>query len=125
VVSINPSSGAVSSAGSFGSLACSGDLVAINDANGTIYATATDPSCSSCNDKLVTLDPNSYAATVIGDVGYTKVFGLGFWGGKLYGFTHAGLTLQINPQTGAATQIDTSSYSFSGGATTPLAPIFQ
>lgn len=127
VVTINPGSGAITPAGSFGGLVCSGDLVAINDAAGTIYATASDPSCSTCNDKLVTLNPSTHAATVIGDVGHRSVFGLGYWGGKLYGFSHGGLTLQINPATGASTVINTSNptVAFSGGATTPLAPVFQ
>lgn len=128
VVTIDPASGAVTPAGSFGgTLICSGDIVAIQ--NGTIYATAKDTSCSSgCNDKLVTLDPNNgYHATAIGDVGtYHAVYGLGYWGGKLYGFQHGGATLQIDPASGATSEINFSSgVAFSGGATTPLAPVFQ
>ena len=128
VVTIDPSSGAITPAGAFGgSLVCSGDLVAIDDSNQTIYATAQDKSCSTCNDKLVTLNPTTHAATVVGDVGHRSVFGLGFWGGKLYGFDHSGHTLQIDPQSGSASVINSTSpsVSFSGGATTPLAPLFQ
>jgi hypothetical protein len=126
VAQIDPASGQVTAAGSFrNGLACSGDLVAINDAQGSIYATATDGSGG--NDLLVKLDPGSHVASVVGDVGYRSVFGLGFWAGKLYAFTHAGATLEIDPATGAATSIGTTSpaVSFSGGATTPLAPVFQ
>jgi len=125
VVTIDPTTGAVTSAGSFGTnLVCSGDIVAINDSNGTIYATASNAQGTG-NDQLVTLDPTTHAATVIGSVGFSKVYGLGYWGGTLYGFTHTGLTLQINPSTGQGTQIGSTSpsVSFSGGATTPLAPV--
>lgn len=127
VVTIDPASGAVSPAGSFNGYGCSGDIVAIDDANQTIYATATDPTCTttSCDDLLVTLDPNNgYAATVVGHLGYRGYFGLGYWAGKLYAFTHGGLELSIDPATAAHTVIAATNpvVKFSGGATTPLAP---
>lgn len=127
VVSIDPASGQLTPAGSFGgTLACSGDLVAINDTAGTIYASAVDTTCTTCNDQLVTLDPRTYQAHVVGDLGHRSVYGLGYWAGKLYGFTHAGYTLEIDPKTGASTVIQSPGASvvkFSGGATTPLAPV--
>jgi hypothetical protein len=129
VVNIDTSSGAVTTVGHFGSTyGCSGDLVAIDDANQTIYASATDSSCTldtKCTDVLVTLDPgNGYAAHPIGNIGYREVFGLGYWGGILYGFTHAGQTIQIDPDGGSSILIDSTQPAvlFSGGATTPLAP---
>ncbi len=127
VYTIQASNGTVTKVGAFGgTLSCSGDIVAINDANQTIYASAADSSCSAshCTDKLVTLSPPNYAATVIGDLGYPQVYGLGYWAGTLYGFTYAGKTLQIDPTSGASTLINTvSGATFSGGATTPLAPV--
>ena len=128
VYTIQASSGTVTKVGSFGgTLSCSGDIVGINDANQTIYASAYDSNCSGghCTDKLVTLSSSSnYAASVIGDLGYSRVYGLGYWAGTLYGFTYAGQTLQIDPTSAASTLINTvSGATFSGGATTPLAPV--
>jgi len=124
VATIDTSTGTITPSGSFGGgLVCSGDIVAINDANQTVYASANG---TSGNDKLVTLNPTTGAASVVGNIGYSSVFGLGFWAGKLYGFTHSGQILSIDPSSGAATVIGTeSTIKFSGGATTPLAPVFQ
>jgi hypothetical protein len=127
VYTIVATNGTVTQVGTFGgTLSCSGDMVAINDANQTIYASAFDSSCSGshCTDKLVTLAAPSYTATVVGDLGYSQVYGLGYWAGTLYGFTYAGQTLQIDPTSGASTLINTvAGTAFSGGATTPLAPV--
>ena len=137
VVTINTTTGAITAAGSFGNgMGCSGDFVAVNAGTEltapTIFATATQPSGTGTgNDQLVTLDStNGYTATILGDTGYKAIYGLGYVGGTLYGFTHAGQTLQINPSTGASTVLTTTSpvAAFSGGATTPLAPqmpVFQ
>jgi hypothetical protein len=131
VTQIDPSTGAPSQVGTFGSnLACSGDIVAVNNGtNDVIFATAKPLSGTSSNgDKLVTLDPNnSYHATVIGSVGYSGVYGLGFWGGKLYGFDKNGHVLEIDPGTGAGTVLNTTSpaLTFYGAGTTPRAPIFN
>jgi hypothetical protein len=126
VETIDTSTGQVSQAGTFGgTLACSGDIVAIDDTSQTIFATAVDTSCtsSSCTDKLVTLDPSTFQATVVGDIGYKQVYGLGYWAGQLYGFSRAGQTLQIDPTSGQATVLQTNStLKFSGAGMTPLAP---
>jgi hypothetical protein len=123
---IDVATGSVQTAGSFGGhFTCSGDIVTLS--TGVVYATAKDTSCtgSSCNDKLVSLNPGfGYQATLIGDIGYAGVFGLGYWDGTLYGFTRNGQSIQIDPVTGAGTLLGTqSTLTFFGAGTTPLAPV--
>jgi hypothetical protein len=130
VATIDPSSGAVTPAGSFNGYGCSGDIIAVDDAAQTIYASATDPSCvgTTCDDLLVTLDAaNGYAAHVVGHIGARGVFGLGYWASNIYGYTHSGAQLKIDPLTGNGTLITQTNpaVKFSGGATTPLAPTCQ
>jgi hypothetical protein len=124
---IDVGTGAVTAAGRFGgTLGCSGDLVTLS--NGLVYATAKDSSCTSnCTDLLVTLDPsNGYQATTVGDIGSAGVFGLGFWGGVLYGFTKNGESIQIDPASGAGTTLGVqATLKFYGAGTTPLAPILR
>ncbi|MEO8798413.1 MAG: hypothetical protein ABI551_11045, partial [Polyangiaceae bacterium] len=67
------------------------------------------------------------ALTVIGTVGASKIWGLGFWGGTAYGFDAAGQLLSIDLTTGAGTPIPlTSSFgalSFYGAGNTTAAPL--
>ncbi len=110
-------------AGTFGDgLNCAGDLVAMPD--GTIFATAHDSKApADVSDLLVKLDPNSFAATRIGPLGYRNVWGLGQWGGKLYGFDGVGDVMLIDPATGQSTQLSTNAQTaFYGGASAPAAP---
>lgn len=130
VATIDPATGAVTPAGNFNGYGCSGDIIAIDDAAQTIYASATDPTCvgTTCDDLLVTLDPtNGYAAHVVGHIGARGVFGLGYWASNIYGYTHSGAQLKIDPATGNGTLISQTNpvVKFSGGATTPLAPTCQ
>ena len=130
VTKIDPTTGAPTQVGSFGGgLKCSGDIVAVsNGVADLIFASAKPISGSSSSDKLVSLDPNNgYQATVIGDIGSPSVFGLGFWGGKLYGFTSSGDTLEIDPGTGHGNVLHQTSptLKFYGAGTTPRAPIIS
>ena len=125
VLTINTATGAVANAGSFGgNYGCSGDILATAD--GTLYATAKTITGTHGNDMLVTLDPaNGYHATRVSssDLGYRSVFGLGFWGGTLYGFDTDGHVLSIDPVTGVGTLLHTETDAvFYGAGTTPLAP---
>ena len=130
VTRIDPTNGTTSQVGSFGNnLKCSGDIVAVsNGTSDVIFASAKPISGSSSTDQLVILDAtHGYQATVVGDIGSTSVFGLGFWGGKLYGFDSGGETLEIDPATGQGTVLHSSSpvLKFYGAGTTPLAPVLS
>jgi hypothetical protein len=122
VTQIDLATGASTHVGDYGgTLVSSGDLVVLS--TGVIYATARD-ALATGSDLLVTLDPgNRYAATVVGPLtGFTQIYGLGFWGGVLYGFDGAGDVLSIDPATAAVTVIASTSQSWYGAGTTPLAP---
>lgn len=128
VAIIDTATGTVSDAGAFGgTYGCSGDIVGVG--NGVIYATAKDSALPrGSNDILVTLDPSQgYAATPVSatnDLGYPGIFGLGFWGGTLYGFDKSGNTLAIDPVQGTSTLLhNTPGVVFFGAGTTPRAPV--
>jgi hypothetical protein len=88
-----------------GGLALAGDLVAVG--NGTIYGTAYRLSDASTmdNNLLVTINPASAAATVIGSTGSKNLYGVSYALGQVFGFTHdkSGDVVTINPATGKGT----------------------
>ncbi|HLL22244.1 MAG TPA: hypothetical protein VK427_08935, partial [Kofleriaceae bacterium] len=93
VFEINSSTGTATKIGSYGSTAngvvkSSGDLFGVRGLG--IFATVdvgTDT-----QDYLARIDPaNGWKATPIGaGTGFDKIFGLGYWGGKIYGFVDNG-----------------------------------
>lgn len=110
VLEINENTGATTQIGAYGTTAnglirSSGDIVAIYGLG--IFATVTigdDPDYSE-PDHLAVINPSTWAATPLG-VGttYDRIFGIGFWKGKVYGFvdtTTGGIIIELNPNTGA------------------------
>jgi len=124
IARINLQSGSSNVVGSFANgYGSSGDFVALSD--GRIFATAVS---ASANDVLVEIGQSGgqYSQVVVkGDVGFSGVYGLGFWAGTLYGFDSDGDVLQIDPATGAATLKGNIGQRWYGAGTTPSAPIFQ
>jgi hypothetical protein len=106
----------------------SGDIVSI--IGGKTYLTATlDPS-GSANDSILEVDPvHGTALNVIGQVGFGKVWGLGFWAGTAYGFDEGGDLFSIDLTSGASTPIPLgggiSNVSFYGAGNTTAAPLTQ
>ncbi|MCD6498627.1 MAG: hypothetical protein J7M25_10060 [Deltaproteobacteria bacterium] len=60
----------------------------------------TDPSNECYSDWLAEITPQDGYAKLIGQTGYRAIYGLGFWGDRLYGFTSKGKYLQIDIHTG-------------------------
>lgn len=119
---IDPVTGEVTEIGVYGSgLGESGDLVAIKD--GTLFGVNDKGETAFDNNELMTIDPETGAATVIGPIGFDHVWGLAYWKGTIYGLTKAGDMLAIDPATGAGTLINKYEYDFWGAAVTPMAPI--
>jgi hypothetical protein len=108
--------------GSFGSgYTSSGDLVSIEGA-GT-FAAIKDGG----KDKLARVDPTTGAATPVGTgIGFPNVYGLGYWKGRLYGFTSWEQIIVIDPTTGKGTlqQMTPGRYWYGAGVTTK-APIIE
>ena len=103
----------------------SGDLFGVRGFG--IYATVDIGSGS--NDWLAKIDPATWKATPLpNDTGYDKIFGLGFWGGRIYGFVDDGFEagtgkiIQIDPVTGKGTLLVSGAERWFGAGVTTDAP---
>jgi hypothetical protein len=119
VFRVDPVTGAATSVGTLGGgLRSSGDLVSVASYGTLVTVTGPD------SDLLARLDPDTGAATVIGDTGFQKVWGLGFWGDRVFGFTDTGQFILIDPKTGAGKLVDTiTAYPFWGAGVTTSVPV--
>ena len=100
---IDPATGAATRIGSLGGgMQSSGDLVSVASHGTLLTVKGTGPMA---NDQLVRVDPATGAATVIGPTGFRAIWGLGFWGSKVFGFTQTGQFILIDPRTGAGTLV--------------------
>jgi len=117
---IDPKTGISTNIGAYGAgFGSSGDLVGLK--NGALYE-VNDVDAKG-NNTLITVDPKTGAATVVGPIGFRMVWGLSFWGGTLYGFTRLGEFISIDPKTAKGTLIHTFPCEFWGAAVTPNAPL--
>ena len=119
---IDPQTGATTQVGEYGGgYTSSGDIVSV-DGFGTV---ATVKGGGGTNgDWLAKLDPTTFAATPIGGgTGFSDIWGLGFWKGKVFGFSDASKVLLIDPANGTATELSTSSFAWWGAGVTTSAPI--
>jgi hypothetical protein len=94
-VRIDTTTGQVSNVGALsGGYSSSGDIVSVK--NGGTFLTVKGPSCADC---LVQVDPKTgNLVQNYGSLGYTDVFGIAFWGGKVYGFTNGGELFEVSAQ---------------------------
>lgn len=132
VVEINQQTGATTPLGSYGTTAAglirsSGDIVAV--AGFGIYATVTIGDDLTSPDYLAQINPQSWAATPLG-VGttYDRIFGVGFWRNKIYGFVDTGSSgaiVELDRNTGAATPVNTGTIRWFGAGVTTDAPVID
>lgn len=104
----------------------SGDIVSI--IGGGTYVTVNPSPSGGGTDSIVEVDPKTGQVTkLIGNTGFTKLWGLGYWGGVAYGFSATGQLAQIDLSTGVGTAIPipnmSAGLSFWGAGTTTAAPI--
>lgn len=134
VFQIDPAAGTATKIGSYGMAAngqigSSGDLIGVRGLG--IYATVDVGTAANSNDYLAKIDPVTWAATPLGTgTGYNNIFGLGFWAGKIYGFvddktSHTGKIIEIDPNTGAGTEILSGAQEWYGAGVTTDAPIIE
>lgn len=131
VFKIDPATGTATKIGSYGSTAAgkvisSGDLIGVRGFG--IYATVdvgTEP-----HDYLAKIDPVTWKATPLGTgTGFDNIFGLGFWGGKIYGFVDiktspkGGKMIQIDPNTGAGIELSNGAVEWYGAGVSTSAPV--
>jgi hypothetical protein len=111
-----------------GGMISSGDIVSVK--GGKTYLTVKGTTACNTNDCLIEVDPKTGAKlTDFGSIGFKNVFGLSFWGGKVYGFDETGTLFEV---TFSGTKITTktipipskpSNLSFWGAGSSTSAPL--
>jgi hypothetical protein len=121
VFRVDPMNGTATPVGNMGaSYTSSGDLVGIAGF-GTVQTVN-----GGSGDTLARLATSSFAAAPIGGgTGFSKVWGVAYFKGKVYGFTEGGAFVLIDPNTGAGTMVSTSGIAWWGAAVTTVAPVLQ
>lgn len=131
VFRIDPATGTATQVGSYGTatglgkVVSSGDLIAVRGFG--IYATVDVG--NQTMDYLARIDPATWKATPIGTgTGFDKIFGLGYWNGRIYGFVDAGSgmggkIIDIDPQTGKGLLISSADVRWFGAGVATDAPI--
>lgn len=98
----------------------SGDLVSVLGAGtfATVFREDLD------RDALARIDLRTGEVTIVGSTGTTRLFGLGYWRGRLYGFNSLGWLYEIDVETGEArlSTSDTGADVFFGAGVTTNAP---
>jgi len=134
VFQIDQTTGVATKVGNFGmttdgkKIVSSGDLIGVRGFG--IYATVDVG--TETNDYLAKIDPlNNWKATLMPmSTGHNRIFGLGFWGGKVYGFVagtaaSTGAMIQIDPVMGTSTDLSSGNVQWYGAAVATDAPIIQ
>ncbi|MDB4960654.1 MAG: hypothetical protein JWP01_653 [Myxococcales bacterium] len=134
VFSINETTGSATVIGNYGmhngmQVKSSGDLFGVRGLG--IFATVDVG--TGTMDYLAKVDPtqNWKATPLPSATGYDKIFGLGFWGGRIYGFVDDGFDagtgklIQIDPVTGAATMLSSGAVRWFGAGVATDAPLIQ
>ena len=122
VFRVDPMTGQTTQIGDMGSsFSSSGDLVAIAG-----FGTVQTADNGLSPDRLVTLAPQTFAATPVGtDIGFGDIWGLAYWKNKIFGFTDSGEFVLIDPATGKGTLVQSGGPAWWGAGVTTLAPILQ
>lgn len=133
VFRIDPATGDVEQIGDYGTAALgkirsSGDLFAVRGLG--VFASVDVGTGAPGPDFLATIDPsNGWKATLRpNDTGFDRIFGIGFWGGVIYGFidlgaNKGGAMIQIDANTGVGTELSTGDVRWFGAGVATDAPI--
>lgn len=134
VFQIDPATGNATKIGNYGTAAngvikSSGDLFGVRGFG--IFATVDIG--TGTMDYLAKIDPdNGWKATPLGTgTGFDKIFGIGYWGGRIYGFVDNGFDvgggkmIQIDPNTGAGTLLSSADIRWFGAGVATDAPVLQ
>lgn len=122
VFRVDPTSGTATPLGALGDgLGSSGDVVSVKHF-GTL---ATVTVQGSANDWLARVDPLTGRATLIGDTGFARIWGLGFWKDQVYGFTDAAQFVLLDPVSGRASLVSAGGGAWWGAGVTTSAPVIR
>lgn len=126
VYEIDSTTGQSSYRGSYGvdntgrRIGSSGDIVSVRGF-GTVATVNIE---GEPNDFLAWINPGNFDASIIGDTGFDRIFGVGFWKGDVYGFTDGGEFLTIDVNRAAAAQVENAgAVRWWGAGVTTMAPI--
>lgn len=97
-----------------GTWSTSGDVVAVPD--GTVHWSCAGAS----GDDWVVFDPGDGTATRLGAVGASNLWGVAYARDRLYGFDASGVIWEIDGDTGAGAEVQSTSVSFYGATTNPI-----
>lgn len=123
VYEIDPTTGAATKRGELGGgLVAGGDVVSVKGF-GTVATVTKTPDYTT--DWLARVNPGTGTATMIGDTGFSKVWGVGYWKGQVYGFTEGGEFVLIDVNTGKATLKTTNQQPWWGAGVTTEAPVVE
>ena len=107
----------------------SGDIVSVAEL-GTFATVRRDDFTSDVLVQILFAADGSSTVTVKGPIrgagrDFTQIFGVGYWGRALYGFSNAGELIEINRDTGAGTVVrtDTGTSQFWGAGVTTRVPV--
>jgi DNA-binding beta-propeller fold protein YncE len=125
-VRIDTKTGTKTKIGSIGGgLASSGDIVSVK--GGATYVTVKGGTCDDC---IIEINPaNGSLVKNWGAIAHTDVFGLSFWGGKVYGFDNGGDLFEVTFDTSGikttpiAIPSKPAGLSFWGAGSTTSAPL--
>jgi hypothetical protein len=127
VLRIDPKTGETKIIGNLGKgQRSSGDLVSVANYGTLITLRGDGPSMipGDGSDLLAKIDPATGAATVIGPTMFKRVYGLGFWGNRVFGFTESGQFILIDPKTGAGKLVQQiTAFPFWGAGVSTSAPV--
>jgi hypothetical protein len=102
---------------SAGKYASSGDIIALPD--GFLYLAAR---LNQSTDQLVQVNPKTGECKELGKMGWPNIHGLGYRDQTLFGFSHHGEVVALNPETGAGTILKHQDVriQWSGATTNPV-----
>jgi hypothetical protein len=118
---VDPITGGSEEIGNFGGgYISSGDIVSV-DGFGTVATVNLNN--EEAIDLLARVDLlHGGTATIIGSTNMYDLWGVGFWGGKVYGFAATNEFVELDTTTGAATLIHDGTVNWWGAAVTTIAP---
>tara|TARA_R110002096_G_scaffold435826_2_gene663595 strand:+ start:133928 stop:134719 length:792 start_codon:yes stop_codon:yes gene_type:complete len=127
-VRIDVTTGAITTIGAIGGgLFSSGDIVSVE--GGGTYLTVGGPNCGDC---LVQVNPaDGSLQRNWGELGFSNVWGLAFWGGTAYGFSDSGSAFSIEFEGSTVTTTPIAfpgsppGLRFWGAGSTTIAPIID
>jgi hypothetical protein len=99
-----------------GTLLAGGDMVGLPD--GLLYCAVKGPDDDEASLMIYDADDDTVVSAM--PTGSTRLFGVGFGRGTLFGFTDGGDILSIDDVTGVATVVSSPGHAFWGAATNPV-----